>query len=138
MRSASLLAWVAVLAGAAAAVAGEEKPVETKIAFTGEVTGLVMLFDYEGKAIPIGADPRFALSVEVERVAPEDPSFTPGKVTVFAIHSPALLFGGTGLAEAKEIVGQRFDFTVEKHAEPGHCTWGALHVERHLPAPPAP
>jgi hypothetical protein len=138
MKLASLLVSMVLVASAAAAQAGEAKPVETQIAFTGEVTALVMLFDYAGQAIPIGADPRFALSVEIERVAPADPSFTPGKVTVFAIHSPALLFGGAGLTAAEEIVGQRFDFTVKKYADPGRCTWGALHVERHLPAPKAP
>jgi hypothetical protein len=123
--------------GPLAAAPKEREAVPTTIVFSGEVTDLVKLAGYSGEALPVHFDPRFALSVKIEQAKPADPAIAPKQVTVFAIHSPARLFGGVGLLEAAQIIGQRFELSVDKRAEPEGPRWGALAVRKHLPRQPS-
>ena len=59
-----------------------------------KVEAVVPLTSFSGQVTPIDINPRFALTLRVERVEPVVKEFVPGALITFAIHSPALLFAG--------------------------------------------
>jgi hypothetical protein len=78
------------------------------ITFVGTVKSIEPLGRRELKVIPVDCDSRFAVTVDVEEVAPKDAPLQSNKNQVFAIHSPARLF----LAPEKEIIGSKYRFRV--------------------------
>ena len=77
------------------------------------VQSVVPLSDFSGTLIPVGPDPRFALTVRIESAAPKSSNFTTGTVVTPGIHSPSLLFGG------EEPKGKTYDFVLHKRTEHG-------------------
>jgi len=85
------------------------------ITFTGTVKSVEMLGDGELKVIPIDLDSRFAITVQIEAVTPEDVPLKVDTDQNFAIHSPARLF-----ADGKEnVIGRKYCFRV---------VWNGMHT----------
>jgi len=78
-----------------------------------KIENVVMLTDFKGPAIPIGVDPRFALTLIVESVEPPREILKSGEVVTFAIHSPSLLFYG------EVPTGKTCDFSLLRTTENG-------------------
>jgi hypothetical protein len=86
------------------------------------VKQLAMLTEFSGKAIPVSADPRFALTLRVKSVQPAAQDMAAGSEVTFAIHSPSLLFSG----EAQK--GKTYVFTVCREVSDGNTKFGGLRV----------
>ena len=89
------------------------------IHFTGNVEKVEMFDPSICKAIPVGPDPRFAMTVAVESVEEEDAPLQAGTTVTFAIHSPAKMFYG---ADWKTIKG-RFSFQTDVEKTPEGEVW---------------
>jgi len=86
-----------------------------QVTFTGTVKSVEMLGDRELKVFPIDLDSRFAITVHIEAVTPEDVPLKVDTDQKFAIHSPARLFG-----DGKEnVVGRKYCFIV---------VWNGMHT----------
>ena len=79
---------------------------KVSITFTGTVKSIELLGDRELKIIPVDIDPRFAVVVHIESVAPQAAPLKEGADEVFAIHSPARLFR----AREKDVIGKKYRF----------------------------
>ena len=79
---------------------------KVSITFTGTVKSIELLGERELKIIPVGIDPRFAVVVHIESVAPPTVPLKEGADEVFAIHSPARLFR----AREKDVIGKKYQF----------------------------
>ncbi len=88
---------VTLVVSLVACTPGQTQSTRDEIHLRATVQNVVPLTDSSGKITPVDFDPRFALTVRIESVDPAVGSFTVGAVVAFAIHSPALLFGGTWL-----------------------------------------
>jgi hypothetical protein len=84
---------------------------------------------FTGKVTPVDFDPRFALVTRIESVNPAAGSFTAGTVVAFAIHSPALLFGGDSPK------GITYDFSLQREIEHGKTRFFGLEVDHAKTAP---
>src|SRR5215216_5601263 len=81
---------------------------ETPVTFVGTVKSIEMLGRRKLSVIPVDFDSRFALTLHVESVRPQEAPFEEGTELVFGIHSPARLFHG-GKADA---IGKKYRFKV--------------------------
>jgi hypothetical protein len=91
------------------------------------VQDVVPLADFSGKVTPVDFDPRFAL--RIESVNPAIGSFTAGFIVAFAIHSPAVLFGG----EATK--SNTYDSSQQREIKHGKTRFFGLEVEHAQTAP---
>jgi hypothetical protein len=64
------------------------------------VEAIVPLADFSGSVIPVDPDPRFAMTLHIESVAPHVTNFSSGASITFGIHSPSLLFAGEPTKDA--------------------------------------
>jgi hypothetical protein len=78
------------------------------ITFTGSVKSIDVLGGRELKAVPVDLDSRFAITVHIEAVTPEDVPLEVDTDQNFAIHSPAQLFGD----EKENVIGRKYRFKV--------------------------
>ena len=113
-----LLAILAV--GLLTCIPGQTHNTRDEVHLRATVQSVVPLLGFSGNVTPVDADPRFALTLRVESVDPTVASFTAGTVVAFAIHSPALLFGG----KAKR--GKTFNFSVQRKFESGKTKYFRL------------
>lgn len=86
------------------------------------VRDVLLLADFSGKITPVDVDPRFALAVRIESVAPVVKNFPAGAVVLFALHSPAFLFG----REVKK--GKTYDFSLRREIEQGRVRYFGFRV----------
>jgi hypothetical protein len=106
-------------------VSSEDEGTETAwtgkrtIHFTGNVEKVEMLGQGVCKAIPVGPDPRFAMTVGIESVEEKDAPLQAGTTVAFAIHSPAKMFFG---ADWKTIKG-KFSFQADVEKTPEGELW---------------
>jgi len=105
-----------------ASSAGQTQSTVDEIHLRGTVQDVVLLSHFSGKITPVDFDPSFALTVRVESVLPAVKNFTAGTVVAFAIHSPALLFGG------KVRKGKTYDFSLQRKIEDGKTRYFGLMV----------
>jgi hypothetical protein len=84
------------------------------------VQSVVPLSGFSGNLTPVDADPRFASTLRVEYVDPAVANFTAGTVVTFAVHSPALLFGG------KANRGKTYNVLVQRKFESGKTMYFRL------------
>jgi hypothetical protein len=89
-----------------------------------QVQDIVALSSFSGSVLPIGSDPRFAVTLRIESVTPADTNFTPGSAVTFAVHSPSRLFAAT---DAK---GKTYDFVVRRATVDGKTRISDLEVRR--------
>ena len=83
-----------------------------------ELTATVRSIDYltriKESALVVGADPRFALALDIREAKPQDDTFKAGKPILVAIHSPTRLFGHLPLDDfQRDPVGKTFGFSVD-------------------------
>jgi hypothetical protein len=64
--------------------------------------------------IVIDADARWALKLEVTKIAPGHPKFAVGDTVFFGIHSPSRFF----MSSADELVGKKWSFTFKELGSP--------------------
>ena len=102
---------------------------KTEIHLRATVQDVAPLTDFSGEITPVDFDPLFALTVRIESVEPAFNSFTVGFVIAFAIHSPALLFGG----DASK--GKTYDFSLQREIKHGKTRFFGLKVEKIQTAP---
>ena len=84
------------------------------------VQAVVPLTSFSGRVTPVGADPRFALTVRIQSIDPSITSLSAGTVVTFAIHSPALLFAGS------PVKGKTYDFALTREIEDGKVRFAGL------------
>jgi len=83
------------------------------------VADVVVLQEFKGSAYRTHFDPRFALTLRVESVAPPLTNFTNGTLVTFAIHSPTQLFFGDTPK------GKTVDFSLSRKIEADkRIAWG--------------
>ncbi len=113
-------------------------PAEGRVLFTGKVVSIDLAPSDPEPAIRVHFDARWAVTIEVERAEPEVAPLAASARVIFAIHSPALTFGCTGLVDRNTIPGNRFVFraTYERCGERNH--WRRLEVIRRVPGPGQP
>jgi hypothetical protein len=87
------------------------------------------LTDFSGKVTPVDFDPRYALTVRIESVNPAVAGLTSGAVVVFAIHSPALLFGEDA------VKGKTCDFSLQREIKRAKTRFFGLKVQKVQTAP---
>lgn len=116
------LVSIALSVGLCTSVQAQTTADEIQLRATVKAVGL--LADFPGKAIPVGFDPRFALTVRIESAVPATTDFKLGSVVTFAIHSPALLFAG----EPKK--GKTYEFSLRRKIEDGKSRFFDLRVGR--------
>jgi hypothetical protein len=114
----SLLATLAV--GLLTFILGQTQDTRDEVHLRATVQSVVPLSGFSGKVTPVDADPKFALTLRVESVDPTVANFTAGTVVAFAIHSPALLFGG------KAKTGKTYNFSVQRKCEGGKTKYFRL------------
>lgn len=119
IRSLAILAMT-VLAGCMA----EAPTSNTQVSFQATVQDVVMLSSYSGTVTPVAVDPRYALTVQIESVAPGVTNFAAGSVVTFAIHSPSRLFAG------EEAKGKTYDFWLSQQTEKGQVRYFGLEIQR--------
>lgn len=73
----------------------------------------------------VGHDPRFLLSLSIERVAPEGLGLEAGTTVNLGIHSAAQC--GLGLNESEH---QTYEFSIEREERADGACWDELHTER--------
>lgn len=117
LRSIATFLFSAVTALAADAIAQREE-----FSLRAVVQDIVPLSSYSGTVMPVDADPRFAVTVRIESIAPALTSFATGATVTFAVHSPSRLFGG---ASAK---GKTYDFTLRRVTAEGKIWYSGLEV----------
>jgi hypothetical protein len=99
---------------------------KVSITFSGTVKSIEPLGKRELRVIPVDFDSKFAVTVHIESVTPGEVPLEGGTDQVFAVHSPARLFG----AVKEDIVGKKYRFKV---------TWnGVRHRFSELTARPEP
>ena len=99
-----LLVLICVLCGSSPGVLNRK----VSITFIGTVKSIEQLGQRELRVTPVDFDSRFAVTVHIESVAPEDGPLEAGTDRVFAVHSPSKLFG----AVEKDIIGKKYRFKV--------------------------
>lgn len=121
-----------------ACTAGAAQSTKDEVHFRATVQDVGLLSHFSGKAILIGFDPRFALTVRIESAAPAVPGFTSGAIVTFGIHSPVMLFG----VEGDTTKGKTYDFSVVRTSKKGKIRFSSLQVlgvpaDKSAPADPA-
>ena len=81
---------------------------KVSITFIGTVQSIEPLGQRELRVTPVDFDSRFAVRVHIESVTPEDGPLEGGTDRVFAVHSPAQLFG----AVQEDVIGKKYRFRV--------------------------
>ena len=81
---------------------------KVSITFMGTVQSIEPLGQRELRVTPVDFDSRFAVTVHIESVTPEDGPLEGGTDRVFAVHSPSKLFS----AVEKDIIGKKYPFKV--------------------------
>jgi len=102
---------------------------KSEIHLRATVQDVVPLADYSGRVTPVDFDQRFALTVRIESVDPAIGGFTAGAVIAFAIHSPALLFGGDVTK------GKTYDFSLQREVKHRKTRFFGLKVAQVQTAP---
>ena len=91
------IALVAMLLSASVVAITKSAAAQSKaseILLKAEFETVVPLTSFSGEVTPIDIDPRFALTLRVEKAEPVVKELARGAEITFAIHSPSLLFGG--------------------------------------------
>ena len=101
---------------------GPAQSAKEEIHLRATVQDVVPLADFSGITTPVDFDPRFALTVRIESVNPVG-SFDVGAFVIFAVHSPARLFGEDGIR------GKTYDFALEREIKHGKTRFFGLKVE---------
>lgn len=99
-----LLVLICVLCGSSPDLPSHK----VSITFIGTVKSIEPLGQRELRVIPVDFDSRFAVTVHIESVTPGKAPLEGGADRVFAVHSPAQLFG----AVEEDIVGKKYRFRV--------------------------
>ena len=86
------------------------------------VQGIVPLPSYSGTVMPVGGDPRFALTVRIDSITPAITNFNKGDTVTFAIHSPSRVFGS---ADPKD---NDYDFILSRTISDGKVRYSNLEV----------
>jgi len=81
---------------------------KVSISFTGTVKSIEQLGERQLQVIPVDFDSRFAITVHIEAVTPSDVPLKVDTDRIFAVHSPAQLFG----VREEEIIGKKYRFKV--------------------------
>ncbi len=81
---------------------------QVSITFIGTVTSVETLGARPVSVIPVDPDPRFAITIHIEEIAHRGSRFKAGTDQVFAVHSPAKLFG----AGEPEMIGKKYRFKI--------------------------
>jgi len=87
------------------------------------VQDVIVLQQFTGMIVPAHVDPRFALTLRIESIAPPLAGFGNGSTVTFAIHSPMKLFAG---ATPKS---KALDFVLWRERVPGKETVFRLELE---------
>jgi hypothetical protein len=116
-----MLRTLAVLAlSLAACNAGPAQDTHDEIYLRATVQAVVPLADFSGSVTPVGADPRFALTLRIDSVVPVVANFSDGTVVTLAIHSPSLVFAG------EPTKGKTYDFSLGREIENGKTVFVGL------------
>jgi len=113
---------VPILVSAVIAFAPEAAAQREEFTLRAAVLDVVPLSTYSGTVTPVDADPRFALTVRIQSIAPALARFTTGVIVTFAVHSPTRSFGG---ASAK---GKTYEFRLRREAADGKSGFSGLEV----------
>ena len=108
----------------AASFAADERAQREEFRVHAEVQEIVALSSFSGTVVPVGVDPRFAVTLRVDSVTPSLTNFTKGATVTFAVHSRSQLFGS---ADAK---GKSYDFTLRRETAGGKTRYSSLEVRR--------
>jgi hypothetical protein len=117
-----LLATLAVIIFAC--TPAQTTPASGEIHLRGTVLDVVPLAHFSGEVTPVDIDSSFALTVRVESVDPSTSGFNAHTVVTFAIHSPALLFGG------EDPKRKKYDFSVQHEAKDGKTRFFGLKAKK--------
>ena len=79
-----------------------------RITFTGTVKSIEPLGRRELQVIPVDFNSRFAVGIHIESVSPTEVPLAGDTDRVFAIHSPAMLFG----VAPENIIGRKYRFKI--------------------------
>jgi hypothetical protein len=113
-----------LLLSVATILAADEKPQREVFRLRATVLDIVLLSRYSGTVMPVGVDPRFAVTMRVESITPSLTKFTKGGPVTFAVHSPSQLFA------AEDAKGKTFDFNLYRDTANGKTTYSNLEVRR--------
>ena len=78
------------------------------ITFIGTVKSIEPLGKRELQVIPVDFDARFAIAIHIESVSPTDVPLATDTDRIFAVHSPARLFG----VSAEAAIGKKYRFKI--------------------------
>jgi len=103
--------------------ADEQKVVE-QFKVRAAVQDVTVLRQFARSVVQTHFDPRYVVTLRIESVTPPLSSLTNGSTMSFAIHSPALLFGG------ETPKGRTLDFVLSRETQAGTSRFFGLAVER--------
>jgi hypothetical protein len=112
-----------------ACTSGQTQSTRDQIHLRATVQNYVPLTEFSGEITQVDFDPKFALTVRIESVDPAVGGFTVGAIVAFAIHSPALLFGGDATK------GKTYNFSLQREIKHGKTRFFGLKVEKVQTAP---
>ena len=102
------------------------------------VKAIEPLGNRELQVIPVDLDSRFAVTVHIEAVTPRDVPLKVGTDQIFAVHSPARLFGAVN----EDIIGRKYRFKVAWNGTRNNARFSELTaariVEEDMTVPPRP
>src|SRR5262249_51396500 len=113
-----------LLLSLAVSFAADEKSQREEFRVRARVQDIVILSSFSGTVTPVGVDPRYAVTLKIESVAPELTNMVAGATATFAVHSPSRLFAA---ADAK---GKTYDFTLRRETTGGKTRYSSLEVRR--------
>ena len=108
-----MLRWLAAVVIFVLVIPALGKDTVDEIHLRATVQSVVLRSDFKGKAIPIGFDPRFAMTLLVQSATPTTNTLSQGNVVVLLIHSPTLL------CNDDSTVGKTYDFVLRRTKKHG-------------------
>jgi len=112
-----------LLVSFSACFGAEPQPREEQISLRARVEKVAPLASFSGVAMPVDADPKFALTLRVESVSGTT-NIAASSVVIFAIHSPSKLFAG------EPVKGKIYDFSLHRKTEHGRVSFSDLRVRK--------